>query len=173
MANTYELISSSVLSSATASVTFSAIPATFTDLIAFVSIRSDAASTETSLEVRVNGSSSSYSETFARTTGGSTGSGGGAFGYILNSYATNGDTSTSNTFGTSEHYFPNYAVSASKVINSYSVSEGASTSYPGIAITAGLWANNSAITSITFTPSGAVNGFVSGASFYLYGIKNS
>jgi hypothetical protein len=173
MPSTYTLISSNVLSSAAASVTFSSIPGTYTDLIAFATIRSDSPSTENALQVRVNGSNTSYSETYIRTQGGSTGSGRGSFGYLLNSYATNGSASTSNTFGTSEHYFPNYAGSTNKVISEFSVSEGSSTSYPGIAATAGLWSNTSAITSITFTPSGATLGFVSGSSFYLYGIKNT
>jgi hypothetical protein len=173
MANTYQLISSNVLSSSTASVTFSSIPATYTDLIAFASIRSDSASNENALQVRANGSNTSYTETYIRAQGGSAGSGAGSFGYLLNSYATNGSASTSNTFGTSEHYFPNYAGSTNKAIGEFSASEGNSTSYPGIAVTAGLWSNTSAITSITFTPSGAVNGFVSGSSFYLYGISKS
>jgi hypothetical protein len=173
MPSSRTLISSQVLSSAAASVTFSSIPSIYTDLIALITIRSDSASTENSLQVRVNGSNTSYSETYMRAQGGSTGSGRGSFGYLLNSYATNGSASTANTFGTSEHYFPNYAGSANKVIGEFSVSEGNDTTYPGIAATAGLWSNTSAITSITFTPSGAVNGFVSGSSFRLYGIKNS
>jgi hypothetical protein len=97
----------------------------------------------------------------------------GSFGYFLISYATNGSTSTSNTFGMSEHYFINYAGSTNKIVSDFSVSEGNSSTYPGIAATAGLWRNTNAITSISFTPSGAVNGFVSGSSFYLYGIKNT
>ena len=173
MPSTYTLISSNVLASSAATVTFSAIPATYTDLIAIATVRSDAASNETALRVTVNGSSTTYSETYLRTQGGSTGSGRGSFGYLLNSYATNGATSTSNTFGTSEHYFPNYAGNANKVISEFSVSEGNDTTYPGIAVTAGLWSTTSAITSITFQPSGATLGFVSGSSFYLYGIKNS
>jgi hypothetical protein len=173
MANTYSLMSSNVLSSSTASVTFSAIPATYTDLIAVASIRSDAVSDETALEVTVNGSSSTYGMTFLRAQT-AAGSGGlSSFSYILNSFATNGSLSTSNTFGTSEHYFPNYAGNKNKVISAFSVSEGSSTSYPGRAVTAGLWSTTSAITSVTFTPSGAVSGFVSGSSFYLYGIKSS
>jgi hypothetical protein len=170
---TYQLISSNVLGSSAASVTFSAIPATYTDLIAFATIRSDAASNETSLQVRVNGSNVSYSQTILRAQSGSADSTSGSFGYLLNSYATNGNTSTSNTFGTSEHYFPNYAGNTNKVVSEFSVSEGNSNVYPGIAVNAGLWSNTNAITSISFTPSGAVNGFVSGSSFYLYGIKNS
>ena len=39
MANTYTLISSNVLSSSAASVTFSAIPATYTDLVVKTSVR--------------------------------------------------------------------------------------------------------------------------------------
>jgi hypothetical protein len=60
MANTYTLIESQVLGSSAASVTFSAIPATYTDLVLRVSARTDA--DDTSL-ITFNGTTTGYSIT--------------------------------------------------------------------------------------------------------------
>ena len=59
-ANTYTLISSNVLGSSAASVTFSSIPATYTDLVLRVSARTDA--DDTSL-ITFNGTTTGYSKT--------------------------------------------------------------------------------------------------------------
>jgi hypothetical protein len=82
-----------------------------------------------------------------------------------------GNNATSNTFSNTEIYFPNYAGSANKVIASFSVAETNATA-ANMDVVAGLIRNTSAITEIIIDqPSG--NSFLSGSSFYLYGIKNS
>jgi hypothetical protein len=134
-------------------------------------VRSNTASVEVSGKIKVNASSSNYSDTYLRAQGTSDGSGRLAVGYHFLSYAVDGASATSNTFGSGETYIPNYTVSANKVLSTYALSEDNSASGPGLAVTAGLWRDNSAITSITFTP--AAGDLVSGTSFYLYGIKNS
>jgi len=67
MANTYTLINSNVLASSAASVTFSAIPATFTDLVIRASIRTDRAAVEDWLYIKFNGLTTNRS--YTRLTG--------------------------------------------------------------------------------------------------------
>ena len=57
------LISSQTLGSSAASVTFSSIPATYTDLVLKVSVRSDVAATADTLFMQFNSITSGYSET--------------------------------------------------------------------------------------------------------------
>jgi len=168
---TYTLIKGETLTSSAASYTFTGIPSTYTDLVLRWSARSSTASIEVSGQIKVNASSSSYSDTYLRAQGSSPGSGRLAVGYHFLSYAIPGASATSNTFGSGETYIPNYAGSTNKVLSTFAASEHNSDSGPGLAVTAGLWSNTSAITSITFTP--AAGDLVSGSSFYLYGIKNS
>jgi hypothetical protein len=173
MANTYTLIASNVLSSSAASVTFSAIPSTYTDLVVRFSARANVASYSANLTMTLNGSSSSiYSRTdiradsstvtSARTTSASS--------FSIRSIICG--TSETNTFSTAEIYIPNYLVSANKALGTVGATEGntatAGTVYQNIA--AGLFADTTAISSIALSSSAD---FVSGSSFYLYGIKNS
>lgn len=174
MPATYTLIASNTLSSSAASVTFSSIPATYTDLVLRFSARSDLAGqiTTTAL-ITVNSNTSNYSYTYllAQGTSGSQLSGlASAQTAAIGLYAT-GATATSNTFGSTELYFPSYAGSANKVMSSFGTTENNGTN-SSIAVVANLWSNTSAISSITLTAAGSSN-FVSGSSFFLYGLKNS
>ena len=171
MANTYSLISSSVLSATTYSVTFSAIPATYTDLLLRTSTRASAGATyESFLRYTINGSPT-MSTTELRLQGGSVGSlriTSGAYwrgGYIPT------PTVTSNTFGSSELYIPNYAGTTSKSASHFGVQENNSTNNASIAVAAFLANLTSAVTSIDIINNDG--DFVSGSSFYLYGISNS
>ena len=78
---------------------------------------------------------------------------------------------TANTFSNIEIYIPNYASSSHKSILADSVTESNATTYQaGVqSLNASLWANTSAISSITFTQEGAGN-FVAESTFTLYGI---
>ena len=173
MANTYTLISSNVLSTTAASVTFSSIPATYTDLVLRCTTRIDAGATyESFLKYRFNGvGSPNYSVTELRAQGGSAGSvrttstANWRGGYIPT------PSVTSNTFGSAELYVSNYAGTAQKVGNHFGVQENNSTTDASIATAAQLLNLTSAITSIEVTNNDG--DFVSGSSFYLYGIKNS
>ena len=170
MANTYQLISSNVLSSSAASVTFSSIPATFTDLVLRISARSDQASTTSGLKIVFNGTNTgSFTQLQGDGTGAAAAS---ASGNAFQRIGTiDGNTATSNTFSSQEVYIPNYTSSTAKPFSTFSVQEdNTTTAY--IDAFANLQNQTQAITSIVASTVAVAN-FVSGSSFYLYGIKNS
>ena len=179
MPATYTLIASNTLSSAAASVTFSSIPATYTDLIVRCTVRSTRASTATdSIRVRLNSATTSYSaRTLRGWTDGTTiqlqsSTGNSAYITTYSPIA----SSTASTFSSTELYIPNYAGSTNKPLSVFSVSEDNTTTTPANAwqvyADASLWSNTAAITSIEFTSANSAN-IDSGSSFFLYGIRNS
>ena len=171
MANTYTLISSNVLSSSAASVTFSAIPSTYTDLVLRASTRGSTASVGIQIRTRANNSSSAvYSYTMLQGTGSATSSGRLSSTTSLTEAWTAGASATANTFGSWELYIPSYTASQSKPMSSFSVSENNATE-AYVSAAAYLFADNTAISELNIIrPSGT---FDIGSSFYLYGIKNS
>ena len=173
MAATYSLISSNVLSTTAASVTFSAIPSTYTDLVLRVSARTDLAGNNYDFfTVAINGTTSTYSGTWLAGTGSAVFSGRNtADPYLTRAGYSDAATATSSTFSSVEIYFPNYTASSQKPSSSFWVTENNATASIAGA-NAGLWSGTSAITSLTMVPYTSSN-FVSGSSFYLYGIKNS
>jgi hypothetical protein len=172
---TYTLISSQVLGSSAASVTFSSIPSTYKDLVLKTSIRTDYASTIDYLFMTINGDTSAkYSWTRLQGNGSAATSGRQAasaptpasgtiyFGFL------DGNTTTSNTFANGEIYIPNYTSTTSKQISTYSATENNATQ-AFIDAFANLYTGTSAISSLLLQPQSG-NNFVSGSSFYLYGI---
>ena len=169
MANTYQLIEAQTLGSSATSVTFSAIPATYTDLLLKVSIRGNLAQINQSYQITFNGTS---------TTGISMkrlyGTGAAAASDTLILTEAVGASATSNTFSNEEIYIPNYLSSNAKSFSIDGVVENnATTGYQ--VLYAGLWnpATQAAITSIVLTAQGGSSQLVQYSSFYLYGIKNS
>lgn len=171
MANTYTLIASTTLSSTSTLITFSAIPNTFTDLVLRFSARLGNAGAD-DWTIRPNGSGSNGSSTRAFYDG----SGPSAvassdrnvsllFGKIP------GTSITSNTFGSCEVYIPNYNSTTVKPISAISVMENNAAVYAFIHASAGLYNNTTPLTSLDVRSGGSQ--FVSGSSFFLYGIKNS
>ena len=171
MPATYTLINSNVLTSSAASVTFSSIPATYTDLVVRVSARGDSAGEE-NLQFYFNSdTSSNYGGTYLQGSGSAASSNRYTSQTLLqNANTLTGTTYTSNTFSSYEIYIPNYLVSQNKPLVSFGTAENNATlSY--INVNASLWRNTAAITQIVIDQSGA--NFVSGSSFYLYGISNA
>ena len=176
MANaTYTLISSQVLGSTATSITFSSIPQTYTDLVLRFSARCDEASISTSLVIEFNGdylSPTTYSDTYLYVN-----SGNAASSRISNNtamparYSINGNSATANIFGNGETYIPNYTNTSNKPISTFGVGENNATT-ANLSAGAGLYRTSSAITQIALYPNNLGN-FISGSSFYLYGIKNS
>lgn len=171
MATTYQLISSQTLASSAASVTFSSIPSTYTDLCLKVSARGSYSSNGISINLAFNGTTANHSDTWLRaknTTVTSSRDAAGATMFL--GYQSSG-LDTANTFGNGEIYIPSYTVAQAKPVSAYNTAETNDSNDPGKAISAGLWNNTAAITQITLTP--AVDNWVAGSTFYLYGIKNS
>lgn len=170
---TYTLISSNVLSSSAASVTFSAIPATYTDLVIRASVRCSNAGNQNNLRIQFNSdTSTNYSETFVYGNGASASSSRvSSQTNILEALVVDGNGATSNTFGSLEMYIPSYTVSQNKPISTFAVQEN-NTTTAYIYGTADLWRNTAAISSI-YIEAGATVNLLSGSSFYLYGISNA
>jgi hypothetical protein len=169
MANTYTLIASNTLSSSAATVTFSSIPGTYTDLVLRISTRVDFATLDSNVLIRFNGdTASNYSTTWLYGNGANAFSGRLGTTRIIGASMTEGTSATSNTFAIAEIYIPSYTASQHKQIGMDSATENnATTAYR--AVDAALWRSTAAITSIELDGSN----FVSGSSFFLYGIKNS
>jgi hypothetical protein len=170
MANTYELIGKSILGSNQSSVTFTAIPSTFTDLKVVVSARTQSIYESDNAFVTFNGSSSGYSERTLQNINGTLYSFSASSAYINWACVTTAAAATANTFGNSEFYIPNYTSSNNKSVSADGTQEMNGTPTV-LALTAALWSNSAAITSITLTPQNP--NFVTGSSFYLYGISKS
>lgn len=170
MANTFELISSTTVSSAVASVTLSSIPSTYTDLCLKISARSSNANTFGSgIIYYYNGANSSLST--RRLYGQGNGGLGSTGGTVQYGGMTSANSQTANTFGNSEIYIPNYTGSANKSSSSDGVSENNATNNQ-MMLSANLWSNTAAITSITLLLEDSSN-FMTNSTFYLYGVKNA
>jgi hypothetical protein len=174
MPTTYTLISSNVLASSAASVTFSSIPATYTDLVVRISARTDRSATSDSTKMTINSDNTTiYSFTRLRGDGTNASSNRNTGNTTVSIESTDGNTATSNTFDSTEIYIPNYLSTVNKPISSVIMREDnsvAATTYNSVQ--AHLYRNTSAITSLSFAPSNGPN-YLSTSSFYLYGISNA
>jgi hypothetical protein len=166
MATTYEIIDKVVLTGTQASITFSSIPSTYTDLLIKTSARGSYVGVANSQSISLNGSTSNFSGRYLQGNGSSVSSG------TSTQYVGDIDAAgaTSNTFNNAEIYIPNYTSSNYKSISVDSVTETNATTIYATLVTV-LWSNTAAINSITLTDD--AGNYVSGSSFYLYGIKNS
>jgi hypothetical protein len=168
MANTYTLISSATVGSGgAASMGFTSIPATYTDLLVKLSARTNRALTVDGVLISFNGSTSNFTNKYLEGDGSSASSSSTA------RVAANapGATATASTFSNGEIYIPNYASANFKSLSSDSVTENNATG----ALTdlmANLWSDTAAITSITLTPLIGTS-FDQYSTAYLYGISNA
>ena len=171
MANTYTLIASNTLSSSAASVTFSAIPNTYTDFIVKFSARTTASITAANLLITLNSTSSGYSRTRLYGTGSAAASDrtSSAVDFTIDD-SVPGVLGTTNTFNNGEIYIPNYAGSTNKPSSMFITPERNNTAAT-MSVAAGLWSNTAAISTIAFSLN--TGNFAIGSSFFLYGIKNS
>ena len=151
MPNTYTLIASSTVGSGgAASISFSSIPQTYTDLVVKLSVRSTAATNNTNILMSFNGSSANFTMRNLVSEGGT------ARSYTQAAYGNNatgyspGASSTASTFSNSEFYLANYTSSNNKSISVDAVNDYNAT--PGyLWLGANLWSSSSAITSLGFT----------------------
>jgi hypothetical protein len=171
MPNTYTLIESNTLSTSTAAITFSNIPATYTDLLIKISARMTTASTGEYIQVSFNGLTSNLNSRLL--LGYSTAASSYDEASIIPAGLFPGSTTTASTFGNGDVYIPNYAGSTYKSVCADAVSENNSgtTNSAYAQLTSGLWSSTAAINSITLTAK--TGSMVQHSTFYLYGIKNS
>ena len=170
MANTYTLIEAKTLTTTTASITFSSIPGTYTDLLLKISSRNNDIYNE--IHFRFNGNSgNNYSGTNIYGNGSSAiSSSSSSISSLQNLTVESVSGQTSDTFGNTELYIPNYTSSNNKSVSADGVQENNATSAQAM-LGAGIWAQTNAITSIEAFPS--IGSFVAHSTFYLYGISNS
>lgn len=169
---TYDLISKSVLTSNTASILFSGISGTYTDLIAKCSLRSTENSVNATMSVRLNADSgNNYTFRLTQQQQTTLSNINSTSETALRSRDINGATSTADVFSHVEIYFGSYTSTIRKqTFFDTSLEQTDNTSYAQItSATANI---TSAITQIEFIVAGGAN-FVAGSSVYLYGIKNT
>ena len=167
MANTFELIASSTVGAGgAASIDFTSIASTYTDLCLKVSTRH--ATGAPYLAVAFNGSSASFTYRYLEGSGAAASSGNGSANW---SVAINPSSATASTFSNGEIYIPNYAGSTNKSFSADGVTENnGTTAYADLF--ASLWSNTAAINQITLSAVGGGN-FVQYSTAYLYGVKNA
>jgi hypothetical protein len=176
MSTNMELIEAKTLTSAAGSITFSAIPQTYTDLKILVSARDDRSgqpNTDLSLRVGYNGTintGSIYSNRQLYGNGSTAGSQSSSTDYAYLGMS-NGPTSTANTFGNTEIYIPNYTSANNKSVSTDGVSENNATTAYAV-LNANLISTSNPITDIQISAVYGSGNFESGSTFYLYGISN-
>lgn len=170
MATTYMPIQSVTLSTSAASVTFSSIPQTYTDLVLRVSSRASNTQTTGNIYIQANSITSGYSGRELWAYGSTTRCQAIGYSAAFNPYGeSNG--ATANTFGSLECYFPNYLVAAYKTANITYAIEDNSSAGNLVGVSAQLLSNNAAISTLTVSTDWPL--FLAGSTFHLYGIKNS
>jgi hypothetical protein len=163
-------IAKNILISSASSVTFSSIPATYTDLLILCTVRSSS-NADPSFYWSYNGDSSViYNARFLRGSGSSASSfAQSGVGFHRSDGGADGTGETANTFSSVEIIIPNYASSIHKSSSLYMVSEN-NASAADITVGAALYASTNPITSINLSVDGTL---AIGSSFYLYGIKKA
>jgi hypothetical protein len=178
MPNTFELIASSTVGAGgAANITFSTIPATFTDLVVKWSLRSTSTSGNLEyVQLRFNGSSAANYTSRSVYGAGSTVASGTRSAQTelwtgVNSFTANNANDTASTFSNAEIVIPNYAGSTQKSVSVDAVAENNSATTNQLGLTAGIWTLTSAITSIALFP--LSGNWVQHSTAYLYGVKNA
>jgi hypothetical protein len=173
MPNTMTLIASSTVGAGgAASIDFTSIPQTYTDLQIFFSGRTTSNAGQTWAPVRptFNGSSATWSY---RGLYGDGSSGSSSENTSSSEFGQNSSSlSTANTFSSTVVYIPNYTGSTAKSSSTDSVSENNATSALASLI-ADLWNTTSAITSISLAVPSAYGLWAQYSTAYLYGISKS
>lgn len=163
---TYTLIERIELTSPQVSITFSSIPATFTDLLLVASIRTNAnaASAGWANYISFNGSEANITNRELRGTGSTAFSDASSAAYLIG----NSSDRTADTFGNSALYIPNYRSNSAKSFSIDGVEENNGTAAI-MTILAGLWNQTAAINSIGVRGITS-NNMLANSSFTLFGI---
>lgn len=163
MTITYDKIATTTLGSA-ATVTFSSIPGTYTDLVLISSAKNSSGAGGTYQIVINSDTGSNYSATYLQGTGSAANS--GRFTNNTVAYVSRSADASGSEYSLGIVNFMNYANTTTfKTL----LSRGNEASATTIALV-NLWRSTSAITSINIEQPGGGN-FAAGCSFTLYGIK--
>lgn len=168
MANTYEPIATNTLTTATATVTFSSIPSTYTDLIVSISPMGTAGNYD--LGIRYNSDSgSNYSWTSTSFNADNSGA-------AYSERASNATSITARTNIATTVPYPiifevlNYSNSTTYKTSLSKIARG---DY-AVARTVGMWRSTSAINEVSFIlVGGGSTTFKAGSVFTIYGVKNA
>jgi hypothetical protein len=173
MAQSYQLINAQTLTSGAQSITFSNIPQNYTDLRILFSARVDTSGGYSNVKIGFNGSTSNITwRAFYAYSGSSTGANTGGTERVAGN--ANANSSTSSTFSNADVYITDYtSTTYAKTISGESVVESNDSTNPLLSFDTNYWnpGTQAAITSITLSNSASpAADFVSGSTFYLYGI---
>ena len=164
MATTCKLLGKVTLGSNAATISFSSIPGTGTDLLLLLSGRTTRASVLGKVVVKFN----SVSSTVRNLTGDGSGASSNT---TVGEFYVSGNNATSDTFGNVEIYIPNYTGTTQKSWSGTAVGEtNATNAY--MAAAAGLVNHTSAITDIELSTTDSHN-YMTGSTAYLYQITKA
>ena len=161
-----KLIETKTLGTAAASIQFTSIPQTFTDLLVLLLVRNNTSSgTQTQVFLSFNNLTSNLSSRYLDANGSS----------VISANLTNqlrvgsvpNINAGANIFGSASVYISNYATTLTKPVSIDSLGEN-NVSASNQTLSAGLWASASAVTSIQIAP--LSDNFVAGSTISLYGI---
>ena len=162
MANTFLLIEKKILTSPAASVEFTSIPQTFTDLVLLISARASA-NNDYGTYLKFNGSTTDFSAKYMYANVPSAPVSGNAARYI--------GTVSGSTYWTSiRMYFPNYSGNKTKAYSSSAIA-GRYNAGNHLNLIAGYRDNVAPITSISIDI--GQDNFTTDTTMYLYGISNA
>ena len=169
MANTLKKIQTvTVGSGGSATMSFTSIPQTYTDLkIVFSGRSARTASSYDSLVVKFNSTATTYAARRLYGEGGSAGSDT----VTTQQGAFSSNSTTANVFGSIEVYIPNYTSSNQKSTSSDSVAENNDSSAYGVQLIASKWDGTGAITQIDLS-TGSGSNFMQYTTATLYGVSN-
>lgn len=178
MAYTHQLIAQQTASSATASLTFSSIPQTYTDLLLFGSTRTTTVNGgRDTCVITLNGNTTAnnygYVYNIGYEGGTATGNGGNNYPNARMGYMTASCADAQSTyFGVARVYFPSYTQTGyRRTIRMDAGIVADSTGQFMLSRAAGRFVPTDAITSITVYPNS--DNWDTGTTWTLYGIKNS
>ena len=167
MANTFKKIQTvTVGAGGAASIDFTSIPQTYTDLKIYLSARANTAAIDVT-SLTVNGGATAITSNKYLD-----GSGTAARSGVVSNYQGLKQPSsyTANVFSNIEFYIPNYTAAINKTISADNVTENnAAEAYQGFSVS--LWPSTNAITSLSITNGGG-GSFVQYTTATLYGISN-
>jgi hypothetical protein len=152
------------------SIDFTSIPSTFTDLYIIAATRTNGGATIRSMNMRLNDSTSSYTERMIDSNGSNV-TAASTSGSLINWLLQNDTNSTANTFSNVGILIPNYAASINKSAFIMSSTENNATEANNRA-TVAQWANTAAVTKVSLLAESGTS-FLQNSTATLYGISNS